>query len=168
MEEKMFDYLKPDYYYSDIFSIDLNILKKQGIKGVICDIDNTIVAWSNKEILEKVYEWIQLLEEDGFSVCLVSNGLNRRVSYFRENLEVPAVGQAVKPRKKAYKKAQKILGLKSTEIVVIGDQIFTDILGGNRLDFLTILVDPVDNKEFFTTRIMRCFERLIFTRKNWD
>ena len=168
MEEKMLESLKPDYYYSDISQIDLDLLKSSGIKGIICDIDNTIVAWSQTEILQETDDWIKQLKKEGFLVCLVSNGLNRRVQFFKEELNIPAIGQAVKPRKKAYRKAKKILDLESSEIAVIGDQIFTDILGGNRLNLVTILVDPVDNKEFITTKIMRFFERFVFTRGNFD
>lgn len=160
----MLDFLQPDYYYKDIFNIDLDLFLKKGYKGIICDIDNTIVPWSEKEIMEEVIEWIQKIKREDFALCLVSNGMDKRVNYFSQELSIPAVGQAVKPRKKSYKRALNILGLKSEITFVIGDQIFTDILGGNRLGLTTVLVDPMSSQEFITTKILRMLERVVFTR----
>lgn len=164
MGEVMISLLKPDYYFNDIFSIDLDLLLKQGIKGIICDIDNTIVPWSEKRVLLEVADWFNAVKNKDFRICLVSNGMDRRVSFFSEELEVPAIGQAVKPTRKAFKLAKDKLGLNSSEIAMIGDQIFTDILGGNRMGFKTILVDPMSEEELFSTKIIRKLEKLVFER----
>lgn len=161
----MLDNLKPDLYYPDIFTIDLKLLEGEGIKGFICDIDNTIVPWSEERILQEVIEWFAEVQRKGFKVCLVSNGIDDRVNFFSRRLSLPAVGQAVKPAKRAFKLAKAKLDLRTHEIAVIGDQIFTDILGGNRMGFMTILVDPLSKKEFFTTKIMRLLEKLVFKRR---
>ena len=163
----MLKILKPDFYYKEIYSIKLELLGENDIKGIICDIDNTIVEWSEKEIEKEVLSWFEKLSAKGFKVCLVTNSLNKRAFYFSKKINTPAIGYAIKPAKWSYKKAQKIMGLSKNEIVVIGDQIFTDILGGNRLGFMTILVDPLAKKEFFTTKIFRLLEKLFFNRKNW-
>ncbi|AZO95699.1 YqeG family HAD IIIA-type phosphatase [Iocasia frigidifontis] len=160
----MINKLKPDQYYQDVFLIDFDLLKKQGIKGVICDIDNTIVPWSEEEILQEIIDWFSEIKDRGFQICLVSNGTAKRVNYFSEKLDLPAFGQAVKPAGKAFRKAQTVMALNSSEIVVIGDQLFTDVFGGNRMGFVTILVDPMNSREFFTTRIMRLLERMFFKR----
>lgn len=161
----MLDKLKPNLYYNNIFDIDLEELRLEGIRGIICDIDNTIVAWSEEEVLQEVIEWFEILYQSGFKVCLLSNGTDERVRYFSKVLGLPAIGQAVKPTRRAFKLARAKLGLERREIAVIGDQIFTDILGGNRMGFKTILVDPMNEKEFFITRINRFFEKMVFTRR---
>ena len=161
----MFKILRPDYYYKEIYSIKFDLLGKNGIKGVICDIDNTIVKWSEKEMKKEVLSWFDELSTEGFKVCLVTNSLNERANYFSDKINIPAIGHAIKPAKWSYKKAQKIMDLSENEIVVIGDQIFTDILGGNRLGFMTILVDPLTEKEFFTTKFFRLLEKWCFTRE---
>lgn len=161
----MLNKLKPDQYYQDIFAIDLNLLKEEGIKGLICDIDNTIVPWSEESILKDVIDWFAEIKEHGFKICLVSNGTDKRVKFFSNELSLPAVGQAIKPAKRAFKLAQKILQLDEKEIVVVGDQIFTDVYGGNRMGYRTILVDPMSDKELFTTKIMRSLEKLVYKRR---
>lgn len=158
------DKLYPDIYFESIFDVQTEDLQDMNIKGVIVDIDNTIVPWDNKKLNDEVFNWFKELIQNNFKLCLISNGMSKRVEYFSNQLDIPAIGKAVKPRKKAFKQALKILDLKRSEIAVIGDQIFTDILGGNRMGFTTILVDPIVENEFITTKIMRYFERLVIKR----
>jgi len=163
----MFNKFKPDQYYRDIFAIDLGLLKEEGIKGIICDIDNTIVPWSEDSVVKEVIDWFEEIKGQGFKICLLSNGKDKRVNYFSKELSLPAVGLAIKPAKKAFRLAQAKLGLAKEEIVVVGDQ-FTDIFGGNRMGFKTILVDPLSEKEFFMTRLMRKLEGLVYKRREQD
>jgi len=156
--------LYPDCYYESIFDIKIADLKDAEIKGIIVDIDNTIIPWNDKNISDEVFNWFKKFIEEGFKLCLISNGMNKRVEYFRNQLDIPAIGNAVKPRKKAYIKSLNILNLKRNEIAVIGDQVFTDVLGGNRMGFMTILVDPLNKNEFFTTRLMRLLEKFVIKR----
>jgi len=156
--------LYPDIYYKSIFDIDIEDFKDQDIKGIIVDIDNTIVPWNDKELSDEVFNWFKKLIKEGYKLCLISNGMSKRVEYFSNQLDIPAIGTAVKPRKKAFKKALNILDVKKDKIAVIGDQIFTDVLGGNRMGFTTILVDPLNENEFITTKIMRFLERLVIKR----
>jgi len=164
VEGTMVIYLKPDLYYKNIFEVDFSKLKQQGIKGIICDIDNTIVPWHENEIMIDVLNWFNEIKGMSFRVCLVSNGLDRRVKYFSKKLDIPGIGRAIKPRKKAYLIAIAELDINKDKIAVIGDQIFTDILGGNRLGLTTILVDPMNKKEFITTKFLRIIEKMIFKR----
>jgi HAD superfamily phosphatase (TIGR01668 family) len=156
--------LHPDAYYKSIFNINIDNLKESDIKGIIVDIDNTIVPWNDKKISDEVFNWFKNLIEEGFRLCLISNGMTKRVEYFSNQLDIPAIGTAVKPRKKAFRKALKILGLKKDKVAVVGDQIFTDVLGGNRMGFMTILVDPLNEDEFITTKIMRFIGKIVFNR----
>jgi HAD superfamily phosphatase (TIGR01668 family) len=161
----MFEKLKPDLYYQNIFAIDFGELARKGVRGLICDIDNTIIPWSEDKILKEVTDWFAEIKKKGFSICLVSNGKDKRVKKISRELAIPALGLALKPSRKAFKKAQEILKLKKEEIAVIGDQLFTDILGGNRMGFKTILVDPMSSKEFFTTMLVRRIEGFIYKRR---
>ncbi len=164
----MFDCLCPDQYYEDVYSIDFEKLKQEGIKGIICDIDNTIVAWNKKVVVSELIAWLEKINEMGFEVVLISNGMNRRVDYFSDELDIPAIGQAIKPCRGAYRSAVDILDFSYSEIAVIGDQVFTDILGGNRMGFKTILVDPITENEFFVTRFLRLVEKVVFKLKRRD
>ena len=162
----MFEVLEPDYYYKDIFSVDFDRLKDIGIRGIICDIDNTIVPYHKKELIQDVLDWFETMKKEGFKICLLSNGMDKRVEFFSNKLDLPAIGQAVKPRKKAYFNAINILNLHNSQIAVIGDQIFTDVYGGNRIGLKTILVDPMDNKEFILTKFVRKIEKFVYKRKS--
>ena len=156
--------LYPDIYYESIFDIEVEDLQDYDIKGVVVDVDNTIVPWNDKEISNEVFNWFNNLIEKGFRLCLISNGMNKRVEYFSNQLDIPAISKAVKPRKKAFRQALKILGVKKERVAVIGDQIFTDVLGGNRMGFTTILVDPLNKQEFITTKLMRLLEKFVIKR----
>ncbi len=161
-------YFRPDHYYNNIFDVNLNELEREGIKGILCDIDNTIVPWKEKEVMIEVVEWLDNIQERGFRVCLLSNGMNSRVKFFSQKLDIPGIGKAVKPKIKAFKTAMNILKLEKDQIAIIGDQIFTDVLGGNRAGLKTILVDPMDSNEFITTRFFRLLENLFFKRENQE
>jgi hypothetical protein len=94
-------------------------------------------------------------------MCIVSNNKKNRVKSFANELSIPFIHKAVKPRKKAFLKGIKLLGTEIFNTAVIGDQILTDILGGNRLGFYTVLVIPMSSKELWWTRLMRKVERVI-------
>ncbi|WP_069649456.1 YqeG family HAD IIIA-type phosphatase [Caloranaerobacter ferrireducens] len=156
--------LLPDLYVNTIFDIDLKTLKAKGIDSIIVDIDNTLVSWETEYASEEVVDWFKRIKELGFKCCIISNNTKDRVVKFNRNLEVYAIHRAVKPRKKPFLKAIKLMNTKPSKTVVIGDQIFTDILGGNRLGAYTILVVPISKKEFFWTRIIRKLERRILRK----
>lgn len=157
----MLDLFRPDEYLASIFYIDLDQMKQKGIKGLIIDIDNTLVEWGEKTADRRLLDWFQLLEEKGFRACILSNNTKDRVVTFTERIRVPAVYRAGKPRKRAFGRAMKMMGTCSSNTAVIGDQILTDIFGGNRMGLYTILVVPVGSREFITTKIMRRIERRI-------
>ncbi len=165
----MFSHLVPDFYYPDIFSIELDKLEQKGVQGIICDIDNTIVPYSDKKLITGARDWFKCLQERGFEVCLISNGRESRVKQFRDHLNLPAISLAVKPTKRAFLKATRdILQLEKHRVAVIGDQIFTDVLGGNRLNLVTVLVDPLEKKELLFTKLMRLVEKMVITRYDYS
>lgn len=160
----MLDLLCPNVYLESIYELDLNKLKQKGISGIITDLDNTLIAWNDNTVYPKLDEWFRMLKEENFKVCIVSNNSRGRVKIFSDMLDIPAIPKAVKPRRKAFRSALDKMGLKPNEAAVVGDQLFTDVLGGNRLGLFTVLVIPVSEREFFGTRIVRKAERWVLKK----
>ncbi|SHI92157.1 YqeG family HAD IIIA-type phosphatase [Lutispora thermophila] len=156
--------LKPNLYYESIFYIDNNKLKEKGIEGIIIDLDNTLAAWDVKEADAKVINFINDLKQKGFKICIISNNTKARVDKFNEILGLPAIHKAGKPKLSPYIKAMKLLKTHRQNTAVIGDQLFTDVLGGNRLGLFTILVTPISEKEFIWTRMVRKLERIVLKK----
>lgn len=161
---KMLKLLTPNAYLDSLFELNMEQIKKLNIKGLIIDIDNTLVQWDKKYASEKVIAWLRNLELEGFKVCLVSNNSEDRVVKFNEQLKLPAIHRAIKPRVQAFEKALNLMGTTPETTAVIGDQIFTDILGGNRMRLYTILVVPLEGQELWWTTIVRKVERRVLKK----
>jgi HAD superfamily phosphatase (TIGR01668 family) len=153
--------LRPRLYVSSVYAINLERLKARGIVGLVVDLDNTLVAWNNDRASRDLERWVQQVKRQGFRLCLVSNNFPARVHRFGERLDVPAVPKAAKPRRRAFLQAMRMMGTDPASTAVIGDQVFTDVLGGNRLHCYTILVLPLNEREYWTTRLVRRVERLV-------
>jgi HAD superfamily phosphatase (TIGR01668 family) len=154
----------PDQHVKSIFEISPKELKERNIKGIITDLDNTLVEWDRPNATPKLIEWFAEMKQNQILVTVVSNNKEARVKSFSEPLDIPFIYQARKPMGQAFRRALKEMGLKKTETVVIGDQLLTDVLGGNRNGFHTILVVPVAQTDGFVTRFNRRVERRIL---NW-
>ena len=154
----------PDLVLDSIYDLDLRKLKKRGIKGIITDLDNTLVVWNAREVEEPLYNWFTTLKDSGFKVCILSNNSSGRVDDFAAMVGVPAVSKAVKPRRTGFRRALEHMNLKAPETAVLGDQLFTDIWGGNRTGLFTILVTPLSRKEFIGTRLVRQVENLLIRK----
>ncbi len=154
----MLERFRPNEVAPHLDDIDLEKLQKKGVRGIICDIDNTLLPWDHDVPDKRAKQWIEKAKKLGIQVVLLSNALPRRARSLSEQLEIPARAQAVKPRRSGFKKALKEMDLEAREVAVVGDQLFTDIWGGNRMGMHTILVAPLAEKEFFSTRLLRCLE----------
>lgn len=157
--------LQPDIFVKSIFTLDIHWLKERGIKGVLLDIDNTLITHKQKIPDEKVVELIKLFQENGIQVAIVSNATKRRVDVFNENLGLYAHYRAFKPSNRGFLKAMSKLKLIPEETAVIGDQLFTDIRGGNRLGLTTVLVEPLDENEPITIQLKRVLEKVFVKQK---
>ncbi|WP_257346117.1 YqeG family HAD IIIA-type phosphatase [Pseudalkalibacillus decolorationis] len=149
----------PNEHVPSIFDIDANVLLEKGIKGIITDLDNTLVEWDRPEATPELIKWFAMLKEKGLHVTIVSNNNEHRVRSFSYPLNIPFIYRARKPMTKAFKRAAKNMELQHNQVVVIGDQIFTDVLGGNRLGLYTILVVPVAKSDGMATKLNRYMER---------
>jgi len=154
----MFKRLIPQLYIESILDIPLDNLRQRHIKAFILDLDNTITSWNSNEIRQEVADWFKMLKKKGYKACILSNNGEKRVLSVATSLDIPYIHRAQKPRRKAFKQAVKLMNVTVQETAVIGDQIFTDVLGGNRAGLYTILVTPLDKKEFPGTKISRFFE----------
>ncbi|MEH7124060.1 YqeG family HAD IIIA-type phosphatase [Bacillus sp. JJ1773] len=154
----------PDQHVRSIFEITPEKLKEYGIKGIITDLDNTLVEWDRPNATPKLINWFEEMKNSNVMITIVSNNNDNRVRAFSEPLNIPFIPLARKPLGRAFNRALLEMGLKKEETVVIGDQLLTDVLGGNRSGFRTILVVPVAQTDGFITRFNRKVERLIL---NW-
>lgn len=151
----------PNEHVKSIFDIHPDELKEKGIRGVITDLDNTLVAWDVKEATPEIEHWFKRMSEHDIKVTIISNNNKERVKLFSEPLTIPFIYRAKKPFGRAFKSAAKAMNLQRNEIVVVGDQILTDVLGGNFAGFHTILVVPIVQTDGKITRLNRKIERRI-------
>ncbi len=159
----MKELLKPDIYQRNIYNINYKKVKKSGIKCIAFDLDNTITEPHSYEITKEAKNLIKELQKD-FIVVMISNSLPHRVKKICKKLDIPHYYFAAKPMKRRYKEIIRDYNLKPKEILGIGDQLFTDVLGAKRLGIKVALVKPMCNSEFFITRFNRQLEKLVFRK----
>ena len=151
----------PREHYNSVFEIDYETLYAKGFRGLIFDIDNTLAAFDIPDPPAEVVELINHLKQIGFGVCLLSNNNEQRVVAFNNPLELPAIHKAGKPKKRGILKAVSLLNLPKEQTAIIGDQLFTDIWGGNRCGVHTILVDPLATRDEWTVKLKRKPEKIV-------
>jgi HAD superfamily phosphatase (TIGR01668 family) len=156
----MYKLLCPDQVADSIGEINIASLADNGFKGVIIDLDNTIIPWAGSVMQPEITERLMNFKQQGFKMCLVSNNRPGRVQEIAASLEIPFVSHAAKPLKRGFRQALELLELQESQTVVIGDQLFTDILGGNRLGMYTIWVMPLSAEEFVMTKAVRWLEKI--------
>jgi len=154
----------PDIYVKSIYYIDYEKLKERGIKCILFDLDNTIAPLSIKKPNKKIKDHFMKLKNMGFKIIIFSNSGKVRLKPFKEELEVDCAFSCKKPMRKKFDLILKEYKYNISEVVIVGDNIITDILGGNKVGITTILVNPISNKEKTTTRICRIYEKKIITK----
>ncbi len=155
----------PDFVYDRVEEIPLNFFEANRIKAVMFDMDNTLVG-SDYILNKNVKSWIKSLKKQGIKVCILSNSFKtEKVKQIAKQLGVNYINMAMKPLLKGFKKAEALLATDKDNMAIVGDQIFTDILGGNSYGIKTILVSPIENKEAIITRIKRPVETMIIKKR---
>lgn len=165
LKENVLKRFSPDLYVESVFGIDFDELKTRGIKALLLDVDNTLKPHYDEAPAADVRGWLDDARAAGFGLCIVSNGFQRRIEPFAHGLGLMAIGEAMKPSKKGFVLAAQRLGLDITKTAVVGDQIFTDILGGKRAGAFTILVKPISKDEPLYLKMKRPFEKLVLFSK---
>ena len=148
----------PDMYQKSIYHIDYDKLKDDGIKCLLFDLDNTCVPFKDKEPNKKLIELFEMLKDMDFKIIIFSNAVKKRVAPFKKVLDVDCLARAHKPRSASFLKILKLFGYNLSEVAIIGDQLYKDILGGNRVGIKTILVNPMSKDDMFFTKLI--FRRL--------
>lgn len=147
--------------YVDITAEFLHRINK---KGIIIDLDNTLIPWNVAHANDEIIAWFEAMENAGIKVTVFSNNNEERVGVFAKPLDIPYISMAKKPLKGGFNRAITALDLPREAVVVIGDQLLTDILGGNRSKLYTILVEPIVQSDAPITMFNRRMERLILNR----
>ncbi|MEW6172716.1 MAG: YqeG family HAD IIIA-type phosphatase [Bacillota bacterium] len=160
----MLKLLRPKLYLDSLFDIRADMLTDLGIKALILDLDNTLVVRGEERVEPQVTEWLQELKERGFKLCIVSNNSRGKGGKLARALGLPGVFRAVKPRGKPFRKALGILGEKPSSTAMVGDQLFTDVLGGNRMGLYTIMISSLGGPDFILTRlVIRKVEKIVLS-----
>lgn len=151
----------PKAYFNNVREIKIDFLQKNKIKALILDVDNTLIDY-DKNLSKETIKWANDLAGQGVKLYILSNSNKKqKVKKVAEELGIEYEYFAKKPLKFGFKKVQEKLDEKPEHIGVVGDQIFTDVIGGNRCKMFTILVDPIAEKDIWITRIKRPIENAI-------
>lgn len=154
----------PNIYQKSIFTIDYKKLKLSDIKCLIFDVDNTIAPVSVDKPSRKTKDLIEKLKDMGFTVLLMSNSNKKRLLPFKEILEVDCAASSKKPFSRKFKKILKDYNYNVNEVAIIGDQLLTDVLGGNKVGITTILINPISSKDHIATKFSRIIEAMIIRK----
>lgn len=159
----MLETFRPAELADAVPRLDLERLWRQGIRGFVLDVDNTLCAWDlgRPEVPEAVVEWVTRAKGRGFSLCIISNGRPGRIAAVGERLGIPAIARARKPFGSGYRRALALLGTAPAATAMVGDQLLTDILGANRMGLHSILVPALSCREFAGTKINRMIEAVL-------
>lgn len=159
----MLHYLTPDYVFDNIYEITPDFLISKGIKGALIDIDGTVASHRVENPSQQLCKYIKSLENCGIKVIFLSNNNYKRVGIFSSQVGIKSISKAKKPLKKGFKNGSELLNIPLKNIVVIGDQIFTDVFGGNLTGALTCKVQSIDIEEFWI-KLRYQFERYFVKR----
>lgn len=162
-ENETVDLIIPNSYCKNIYEVDYSTLKKRGIKNLIFDIDNTIMAVNDIKVTPELKSFFQKLKKE-FKICLVSNNNEDRVNPVKIELDVLAIANANKPNRMAYEKIVKILKRVKEDTAIIGDQMLSDIVFGNRFGLYTILVEPYKRKYDIKTGVSRILQNILMRK----
>ncbi|HHY68922.1 MAG TPA: YqeG family HAD IIIA-type phosphatase [Bacillota bacterium] len=153
------DLLIPSLYIDSVYDLPLEWLTKNSINAVITDLDNTLVPWGEYETVQRLTQWFANLHQHGFRTLILSNAKpHATIDELSRNLNTQVIVGAKKPLRRFFREALEALDADPHETCVIGDQLFTDVLGGNAVGCHTVLVNRISNNEFIGTRLVRILE----------
>lgn len=160
--------LRPHRFCRSVEHIAPDRLWESGVRAAIVDLDNTLLPRDRDEVPASAREWLAAVRAAGIGVCLVSNNWHRRAREVADDLGLPIVMKAIKPLPFAFWKALRMLGARPHECAVIGDQLFTDVLGGRLVGCQTIMVPPQSSHDLPHTLVLRRLESLIMGKSVAD
>lgn len=160
--------LKPDIKLYGITDITAQILKSNGIKALLLDVDNTMSTHHGTVLTDGLLEWIADMQQNGIKLIVLSNSKKFRIEPFAKRIGLPFISLACKPLPTGYLRGIKALGEKRKSVAIVGDQIFTDVLGGNMLGIKTILLTPIKLEDGWSFKVRRKLEKKLYKKYNLD
>lgn len=158
---------KPTFWLKNVLMIDENFLYENRVSALVLDMDNTLSMHGDPAAEDGVTEWLDKMRSLGVKMRVVSNNNKKRVEPLADKLGLPFIANGAKPLTFGVNRAVKAMGAKKSETLVIGDQIFTDVMAGNLAGMRTVLVEPFHLEKTWTFRLKRRIESLVFHR-NYD
>ncbi len=155
---------KPKFKFHRVTDISLGFLKENNIHAILLDIDNTLSTHHGNKLIDGLEAWLKEMKNGGITLLVISNGKEKRVKPFCEKIGLPYISLALKPLPFGFLRAIKKVKLKKGKIAVVGDQIFTDSLGGNLVGIKTILTDPILPENGFSFKIRRRLEKKLLEK----
>lgn len=156
----MLENLYPDEYLDSAYEIEFDRFYEEGYRGIIFDVDNTLVP-HGAPADERAVRLFAHLKELGYQCCLLSNNKEPRVKMFNDVVQVKYIFKAGKPKVSGYRQAMELMGTDADNTLFVGDQIFTDVYGANRAGLWTILTRPIHPKEEIQIVFKRYLERIV-------
>ena len=154
----------PDLYLDSVKNINATLLKKNNVNGLILDVDNTLIDY-DRNLIDGAVEWCDCLKDEGIKCIIVSNSNKKeKVKNVAEKLDIDYIMFAKKPFKSGLRRALNILELRPEEVAVVGDQLFTDVIGAKRMKMFSILVKQVGPKDLFITKLKRPIEKAMIKK----
>lgn len=150
---------KPSFILNSVAEIDVKFLMRIGVRGLILDIDNTLAVPDKKTVPQEIAQWIEEMKKSNVPMILLSNNSEERISSFAEFVDLPFIAKGGKPLKKGYLKAAEKINVPIFRCAAIGDQLFTDVWGGNNVNAITILTMPFAEDQTFFIKVKRAFEK---------
>lgn len=147
----MLEKFKPTWMVKSIYQVSPQQLQKNGIRAVFSDLDNTLIAWNNPDGTPELRQWMLELRQAGIPLIVISNNSKQRVTKATATLKLPFISRAMKPLSFGITRARRKLGLKKHEVVMVGDQLMTDVAAANRAGVYSILVQPLINTDKWIT-----------------
>ena len=154
----------PDMYQKSIYHINYEKLSEDGIKCLLFDLDNTCVPFKDTEPNKKLIDLFEMLKDMGFRVIIFSNASKKRITPFKNGLNVDCSASSKKPNTNKLVKIMKMFKYDLSDVAIIGDQLYTDILCGNRVGIRTILVNPMSKDDLLFTKMFRILEKRKFKK----
>lgn len=155
---------KPTFWLKSVLQINADFLRKNHVKALVLDMDNTLSMHGNPAAEEGVTEWLDEMRALGIKMRVVSNNTNKRVAPLAAMLGLEFTANGAKPLTFGITRAMKAMGAEKSETLVVGDQIFTDVMAGNLKGVRTVLVEPFHLEKTWTFRLKRRLESVVFHR----
>lgn len=155
--------LLPTKRYKRIYDIPIEVLKQLNIRLVLADMDNTLAPWHSDSVAQESVAWVKKVQSENITVGLLTNSKGSNADNIGRKLNIPVFKNAKKPFKSQTKRLLKELGFLSNETLIVGDQLFTDILLANKIKAKSVLVEPLSPNEWWATKVFnRTRERLVW------